>query len=206
MKHKHEAKTETKREAKTSYVLTAIRTGIVFMILCGLIYPLVSTGAAQILMPHQANGSLIRDAQGQVIGSSLIGKNFTDPKYFHGRVSSIEYKADSSGSNNYAPSNPELVKRTRESIDAWIAANPEVPAKEVPLSLLTNSASGLDPHITPDSAKVQIPRISKETGISTAKLEELVQSHTQGRDLGIFGEPRVNVLELNIDLKQLING
>lgn len=189
--------------SNSSILIIAIRASIAFIILCGIIYPLVSTGLAQLLFPHQANGSLIKNADGQIIGSSLIGQSFTDPAYFQGRVSSIDYKAEASGSNNYAPSNPDMLKRTQESIAAWKAANPDVPISKLPIALITNSGSGLDPHITPSSAEVQIPRISKLTGLSTDKLEQLVHKHTEGRDLGVLGEPRVNVLELNIELSQL---
>ncbi|SFF20546.1 K+-transporting ATPase ATPase C chain [Paenibacillus catalpae] len=186
-----------------SILMIAIRASIAFILLCGIIYPLVSTGLAQLLFPHQANGSLIKNAEGQIVGSSLIGQSFTDPAYFQGRVSSIDYKAEASGSNNYAPSNPDMLKRTQDSIAAWQAANPDVPISQLPIALITNSGSGLDPHITPDSAKVQIPRISKLTGLPADTLEQLVHKHTEGRDLGVFGEPRVNVLELNIELSQL---
>ncbi|MEY9095327.1 potassium-transporting ATPase subunit KdpC [Paenibacillus sp. RC84] len=186
-----------------SVLSIAVRVSVLLIVLCGIIYPLVSTGLAQVIFPKQANGSVIQNEQGEVVGSELIGQLFADPKYFHGRVSSIEYKAEASGSNNYAPSNPELVKRTQESIESWKKENPDVPVNQVPISLLTNSASGLDPHITPESAQVQIPRIAKVTGVSTAQLQELVKKNTDGRDLGIFGEPRVNVLELNLDVKKL---
>ncbi|MBB6669758.1 potassium-transporting ATPase subunit KdpC [Cohnella nanjingensis] len=182
----------------------ALRAGIVFILICGIVYPLATTGIAQAIMPHQANGSLVKDAEGHVVGSALIGQNFADPKYFQGRVSSISYQAEASGSNNYGPSNPELLNRTQASIDAWKAANPDVPVDRVPISLLTNSASGLDPHISPESAQVQIPRISKLTGISPEQLGQLVDAHTAGRDLGVFGEPRVNVLELNLALRALL--
>lgn len=180
----------------------AIRISVVFIVLCGIIYPLVCTGIAQVVMPSQANGSLIKSENGEVIGSSLIGQQFTNPKFFHGRVSSIEYKAEASGSNNYGPSNPDLLKRTQESIEAWKKENPEVAINMVPMDLLTNSASGLDPHISPKAAEAQIPRISKSTGIDEAQLRTLVDEHTSGRDLAIFGEPRVNVLELNLDLQK----
>ncbi|WP_152396575.1 potassium-transporting ATPase subunit KdpC [Paenibacillus guangzhouensis] len=192
------------RTSVGSIVAIAIRVSLVFIILCGLVYPLLSTGLAQVLLPKQANGSLIKDANGTVIGSEVIGQMFKDQKYFQGRVSSIEYNAAGSGSNNYAPSNPDMLKRTQESAAAWTKSNPDVPLSEVPIQLLTNSGSGLDPHISPKSAEVQIPRISKLTGISTEQLEKLVESHTEGRDLGVFGEPRVNVLMLNIDLQKLM--
>ncbi|MCD9020394.1 potassium-transporting ATPase subunit KdpC [Cohnella silvisoli] len=187
-----------------SYVAIAVRASIVFIILCGIIYPLTCTGIAQLLMPHNANGSLIKDSSGNAIGSELIGQKFADPKYFQGRVSSIDYKAEASGSNNYAPSNPDMLQRTRDSIEAWKKDNPDVPISKLPVALITNSGSGLDPHITPESAEVQIPRISKLTGVLAADLERLVSKHTESRDLGVFGEPRVNVLKLNIELQALL--
>lgn len=183
---------------------TALRASLVFIVLCGILYPLVTTGVAQLLMPAQANGSLIKDSEGKVVGSELIGQNFTDPKYFQSRVSSIEYDGAGSGSNNYAPSNPQLMERTEASIESWKTSNPDVPVSELPIDLITNSASGLDPHITPKSAEVQIPRISKLTGISEGELGKLVEQNTDGRDLGIFGEPRVNVLKLNLTLNELM--
>ena len=182
----------------------ALRASLVFIVLCGILYPLVTTGAAQLLMPDQANGSLIKDSEGKVVGSELIGQNFTDPKYFQGRVSSIEYNGAGSGSNNYAPSNPDLMERTKASIEAWKQNNPDVPISELPIDLITNSGSGLDPHITPKSADVQIPRISKLTEIPEEELGKLVDQHTDSRDLGIFGEPRVNVLKLNLALSELL--
>lgn len=182
----------------------ALRASLVFIVLCGILYPLITTGAAQLLMPEQANGSLIKDSEGKVVGSALIGQNFTDPKYFQGRVSSIEYNGAGSGSNNYAPSNLDLMERTKASIEDWKLNNPDVPVGELPIDLITNSGSGLDPHITPQSAKVQIPRISKLTGVSEGELIKLVKEHTESRDLGVFGEPRINVLKLNLALRELL--
>ncbi|GMK37316.1 potassium-transporting ATPase KdpC subunit [Paenibacillus sp. CCS19] len=184
--------------------ITAIRASVVFILLCGIGYPLLCTGLAQLFMPHQANGSLVLNAEGKVTGSALIGQHYDDPSYFQGRVSSIDYNGAGSGSNNYGPSNPEMLRRTTDSIEAWKKANPDVPISELPIALVTNSGSGLDPHITPASAEVQIPRISKLTGISQEQLHDLVKQYTEGRDLGIFGEPRVHVLELNLALKQLL--
>jgi K+-transporting ATPase ATPase C chain len=181
-----------------------VRVSLVFIVLCGIVYPLACTGLAQVLMPGNANGSLIENSSGQIIGSQLIGQSFTDPKYFHGRVSSIDHKAKASGSNNYAPSNPALLERTQASIAEWQKSNPDVPVSELPIDLITNSGSGLDPHITPQSAIVQIPRISKLTGLSAAVLEQLVHEHTEGRSLGVFGEPRVNVLKLNLELQDTL--
>ncbi|MFC5469295.1 potassium-transporting ATPase subunit KdpC [Cohnella suwonensis] len=188
----------------TSYAAIAVRASIVFILLCGIIYPLVCTGLAQMLMPRNANGSIIKDASGQAVGSELIGQKFDDPKFFQGRVSSIDYNAAGSGSNNYAPSNPDMLKRTNDSIEAWKKDNPDVPISQLPIDLVTNSGSGLDPHISPESAEVQIPRIGKLTGVSEERLRELVDKHTEGRDLGLFGEPRVNVLQLNLDLQTLL--
>ncbi|OBZ12237.1 potassium-transporting ATPase subunit KdpC [Bacillus sp. FJAT-26390] len=189
-----------------STLLVPLRISVLFMILCGIIYPLVSTGAAQLLFPKQANGSLIEDSSGQVVGSELIGQNFTDPKWFQGRVSSIENNAASSGSNNFGPSNPALLERTQASIEAWKAENPDVPISQLPIALITNSGSGLDPHITPQSADVQIARISKLTGVSVSELEQLIKANTEGRDLGVFGDERVNVLKLNLALSALLGG
>ncbi|MNI05169.1 Potassium-transporting ATPase C chain [compost metagenome] len=194
---------ESEQAASGSIVTIALRMSIVFIILCGIIYPLISTGIAQVIMPGKANGSLLTNSQGVMIGSELIGQKFTDPGHFQGRISSIEYNGAGSGSNNYAPSNPALLERTQASIEEWKTNNPSVPLDQVPLSLLTNSGSGLDPHITPESAQAQIPRISKAAGIPVAQLESLVAEHTEGRDLGVFGEKRVNVLLLNVAMEKL---
>ncbi|UHA74499.1 potassium-transporting ATPase subunit KdpC [Paenibacillus sp. 481] len=190
-------------KASTAGTLGAmIRSIIGLMLLCGIIYPFVMTGVAQVAMPKQANGSLIHDERGQVIGSELIGQTFTSPQYFHGRVSSIEYNAAGSGSPNFAPSNPALKERLDQSVIDWNKANPEVPVSKLPVDLVTNSGSGLDPHISPEAADAQIPRIAKESGIAIEQLKQMVSKHTQSPDLGIFGEPRVNVLLLNLDVKQ----
>jgi K+-transporting ATPase ATPase C chain len=184
-------------------ISVAIRASLVFIVLCGIVYPLVCTGFAQMLMPGNANGSLIHNSKGEIVGSELIGQKVTDPKFFQGRVSSIDYKAEASGTNNYAPSNPDMLKRTQESIEEWKTNNPNVPVSKLPINLITNSGSGLDPHISPESAKVQVPRISKLTGLSADQLNKLVDANTEGRDLGLFGEPRVNVLKLNLALQGL---
>lgn len=198
-----EATEDNQPESKSSWLFMILRLNIVFIILCGILYPLVSTGLAQVLMPSKAGGSQIKDEAGTVIGSKLIGQNFTSPGTFHGRVSSIEYKAEASGSNNYGPSNEDMLQRTRDFIAQWKMDNPDADVSKLPVDLVTNSGSGLDPDITPQSAKVQIRRISKATGISEGQLEELVDKHTKGRDLGVFGEKRVNVLELNLALQEL---
>lgn len=180
-----------------------LRFSVVVMIICGLIYPLVSTVIAQAFMPYKANGSMIEDSEGNIVGSEWIGQKVTDPNYFQGRISSVEYNGTGSGSNNYAPSNPDLKKRVQESIIQWGKQNPTVPVSEVPADLLTNSGSGIDPHISPEGAYVQIDRISERGGISKSVLKKLVKEHTKGRELGLFGQERVNVLKLNLALKEL---
>ncbi|SDG11566.1 K+-transporting ATPase ATPase C chain [Fontibacillus panacisegetis] len=195
--------TEQESVSKGAFLFSIVRLSAIMIILCGIVYPLASTAIAQVLMPSQANGSLLKNSEGKVIGSELIGQKFINPALFHGRVSSIDYKAESSGSNNYGPSNPDMLQRTKDSVTQWKTNNPEVPISRLPIDLITNSGSGLDPHISPASAQVQIPRISSLTGISKDTLEELVKKHTEGRDLGLFGEERVNVLKLNKDLLEL---
>lgn len=194
---------ELEREGKGSYLLSVVRLSVVFIILCGIVYPLASTAIAQVLMPSRANGSLLKNSAGQVVGSELIGQSFTNPALFHGRVSSIDYKAEASGSNNYGPSNPDMLQRTSDSVTQWKIDNPDVPVSELPIDLITNSGSGLDPHISPAAAIVQIPRISNLTGIPADQLKELVTKYTEGRDLGLFGEERVNVLKLNMALSEM---
>lgn len=184
----------------------ALRFSLILIVICGVLYPLASTGLAQLLFPHQANGSQLKNSEGIVIGSELIGQSYTDPQWFQGRVSSIEYNAEGSGSNNYAPSNPELLKRMQASLNDWSKNNPDIPVNLVPIDLITNSGSGLDPHITNKAAEVQISRVSKLSGVSEEKLRDLIKEASQGRDLGIFGEPRVNVLKLNLALQKEMAG
>ncbi|KMN44492.1 K(+)-transporting ATPase subunit C [Bacillus sp. LK2] len=189
---------------KQSILSPIIRITFTFLVLCGLVYPLIVTGIAQAVMKDNADGSLIYNDKNEVVGSKLIGQNFTDPRYFHGRVSSIEYKAEASGSNNYAPSDQDLAKRVEKSIADWKVQNPSVPVTEVPIDLVTNSGSGLDPDISPRAAYVQVDRISKLTNIPKEKLDQLIKNQTEGAALGLFGEDRVNVLKLNLELQKLI--
>lgn len=196
------ADNEQQEHTGGSMMWIALRISLLFIILCGVIYPLVSTGAAQLLFPDKANGSLVKDGEGNIIGSELIGQSFTKPSYFQGRVSSIDYKAEASGSNNYAPTNPDMLARLQVSIDQWQKENPDVPIADLPIALITNSGSGLDPDITPQSALVQIPRISKLTGIPSTELEALVEDNIKNRELGIFGDKRINVLKLNLALSE----
>ncbi|MFC7443056.1 potassium-transporting ATPase subunit KdpC [Laceyella putida] len=184
--------------------MNAIRLAIVMITIFGLGYPLVMTGISQVLFPHQANGSVVYNEKNQAIGSELIGQSFTSPRYFHGRISSINYDAAASGTPNYAPSNNEMIKRTEQAAKEWLKQHPGKSVDDIPLDLITNSGSGLDPHISPAAASFQIPAVAKATGLSEQELEQLVNKHIEGRALGIFGEPRVNVLKLNMDLQKLI--
>lgn len=174
---------------------------IVLTILFGLAYPLVFTGLAQVLFPHQANGSLVT-VNGKVAGSELIGQSFTKPEYFHGRPSAAGnngYDAANSGGSNLGPTNQKLVDRVKADVQKFRAEDPDYTGP-IPADLLTSSGSGLDPHISPASAEAQVARVAKARGVTPDRIAELVAKHTDGRQWGIFGEPRVNVLLLNIDL------
>jgi K+-transporting ATPase ATPase C chain len=181
---------------------TSIRFTIVTMLLLGLGYPLLVTGIAGLLFPHQAAGSLIKLNDGTVIGSELLAQSFTSDRYFHPRPSAAGngYDATSSGGSNLAQSNKALVTRIQGDIDKLAAQNP---GKPVPIDLVTTSASGLDPDITPDAARFQVPRVAKARNLSEESLFKLVEQHITGRQMGLLGEPRVNVLALNLALDKL---
>ena len=178
---------------------TSIRFTLVTAVLFGLVYPLLMTGLAGTLFPHQAAGSLIKLKDGTVIGSELIAQSFTSDKYFHPRPSAAGngYDATSSGGSNLAQSNKVLVARIQGDIDKLAAQNP---GKPVPIDMVTTSGSGLDPDITPDNAYYQVARVAKARGMDEDQLTKLVAEHTVHRQLGFLGEPRVNVLELNLAL------
>jgi K+-transporting ATPase ATPase C chain len=183
-------------EIKPAMLITVILT-----VLTGLIYPFVITGLAQVLFPRHANGSLIM-ANGQVVGSSLIGQNFTKAEYFHPRPSAAGekgYDAAASGGSNLAPTNPALDKRLAESAAAFRKENPRY-GGPIPADAITASASGLDPHISPATAFAQCDRVAKARNVPVAQIRRLVEAHTEGRQLGFLGEPRVNVLLLNLAL------
>jgi len=180
---------------------TSIRFTLVTAVLLGLGYPLLVTGIARVLFPHQAAGSLILK-DGQIVGSELLAQSFTSDKYFHPRPSAAGngYDASASGGSNLAQSSKTLVDRIQGSIDKLAAENP---GKPVPIDLVTTSASGLDPDITPDAAFFQAPRVAKARGLSEDRIRQLIEQHITGRQLGLLGEPRVNVLALNLDLDKI---
>ena len=179
-------------------LITAILMTIATTILLGIIYPLVVTGVAQVVFPRQANGQLIRKA-GKLVGSSIIGQGFSGPSYFHSRPSAAGngYDAANSNGSQLGPTNQKLIDRVKADVST---AQAESPGTAVPIDLVTASASGVDPHITPASAEFQLSRVAKERGTTVDRIAGLVAKHTEGRQLGILGEPRVNVLELNLDL------
>jgi K+-transporting ATPase ATPase C chain len=185
----------------SAHIRPALVLLIVLSVLTGLVYPAVVTGIAQLVFPRQANGSLIvRD--GKVVGSSLIGQPFDDPKYFWGRPSAtlpFPYNAASSSGSNQGPTNPALYDAVKGRVEALRAADPGNTAP-VPVDLVTASGSGLDPHISPAAALYQIGRVAKARKLEESAVRQLVEQHTAGRQLGFLGEPRVNVLELNLAL------
>jgi K+-transporting ATPase ATPase C chain len=175
------------------------------VILCGL-YPLIVYGAAQLLFPQQANGGLLKDKSGAVRGSALLAQNFTGTQYFHPRPSaagSNGYDSTSSGGSNLGPTSSNLVANITANIATYRSDNNLATNAPVPADAVTASASGLDPHISVANAEIQIPRVAKARGISEEQLHEIVQQNTNGRDLGVFGEPRVNVMTLNFALDGL---
>ena len=181
---------------------TSIRFTIVTTVLLGLGYPLFITGIAAVIFPHKAAGSLIKLKDGTVVGSELIAQSFTSDKYFHPRPSAAGngYDATASGGSNLAQSNKTLVTRIQGDIDKLAAQNP---GKPVPIDLVTTSASGLDPDITPDAAFYQASRVAKARNLSEDSVRKLIDQHITSRQLGLLGEPRVNVLDLNLALDGL---
>ncbi|MGH2543910.1 MAG: potassium-transporting ATPase subunit KdpC [Ardenticatenaceae bacterium] len=188
----------------TAQLRPAVVSLVLLTLLTGLVYPLVVTGIAQVVFPRQANGSLIlRD--GQSVGSSLIGQPFDEPGYFWGRLSAtgpFPYNAAASSGSNLGPLNDALIETSQARIDALRAADPGNTAP-IPVDLVTASGSGLDPHISPAAADYQVARVARERGLDEAAVRELVAEHTEGRTLGVLGEPRVKVLELNLALDTL---
>jgi potassium-transporting ATPase KdpC subunit len=182
-------------------LITSVLMTLVTTILFGVAFPLLVTGLAQVLFPKQANGQLITH-NGRVVGSRLIGQSFSSPGYFHSRPSNAGtgYDAANSGGSNLGPTNQSLIARVQSDADRLQAENPSTP---IPIDLLTSSASGLDPHISPEAAEFQVPRIAKERGVNDDVIREAIHQHTESRQFGALGEPRVNVLELNLALDEI---
>ena len=194
----------------------SILVTVILLIICGFIYPLLMTGLAQVLFPHQSGGSLV-EINGTIVGSELIGQDFTEDYFMKCRPSAInyntytqeqkdsgEYSGVGSGSANLAPTNPELVARVEQDIKKFLAKNPSIEIEDIPTDLMTASGSGLDPHISPDSAKIQLPAIATASGLSMETLEEIVENNTKGKSFNLFGEARVNVLGVNLEIEKLM--
>src|SRR4051812_41601054 len=182
----------------TRNLLVAVLMTVVTTVLLGVVYPLVITGLAQVIFPDKANGQLI-EQNGQIVGSKIIGQAFSSAGYFRSRPSAAGtgYDAANSGGTNLGPTNKKLVDSVKQAVAAAQKDNPGTP---VPVDMVTSSASGLDPHITPANAAFQLPRVAKERGMTEAALKPIVDEFTEDRQLGFFGEPRVNVLLLNLAL------
>lgn len=186
-------------------IWVACKMTIAFTLLTGIVYPVATVGLARLLFPQQAEGSLIvRD--GQVVGSALIGQNFSSPRYFHPRPSAAGdkgYDAANSGGSNLGPTNKTLIETVRSRTSTLREHEPGINHGEIPVDMVTASGSGLDPEITPAAAEIQIPRVAKARGLNEDAVRSLVSSYTRGRLLGVLGEPGVNVLELNLALDSL---
>ena len=195
---------------------------IVLMLICGLLFPCLLTGLSALIFPSQANGNLIT-VNGQTVGAKYVGQEFTEDYYMWSRPSAYHYNIYTedengkqyypdgtefpgigSGSNNYAPSNPALMERVEADMEAFLEKNPKVKREDIPTDLLTASGSGLDPHISPESAEVQIPRIAEASGLSEDTVRDIVKNNTDGKFLGVFGEETVNVLMVNIEIAQMM--
>ena len=195
---------------------------VVLMLICGLAFPCLLTGISGLIFPSQANGNLV-SVDGETVGAENVGQEFTEDYYMWSRPSAYHYNVYteedgkqtysdgtefaglSSGSNNYAPSNPALTERVEADIEKFMEKNPDVKREDIPTDLLTASGSGLDPHISPKSAEIQIPRIAEASGLSEEKIEKIVKNNTSGKVLGVFGEDKVNVLMVNIEIAQAMD-
>jgi K+-transporting ATPase ATPase C chain len=184
-------------------IVIALRATLVTLVLTGLLYPLVMTGVAQAVFSRQANGSLVRDEKGAVVGSELIGQVFANAAYLQGRPSAAGngYDATASGGSNLGPTSKKLRDRVAADVDRLRKDNPDAPLP-VPGELVTTSASGLDPELSPDAAFWQVPRIARARQVAPERVRSVIEARVQGRDLGVFGEPRVNVLAVNLALDQ----
>jgi K+-transporting ATPase ATPase C chain len=194
------------RESLIQHLRIAVLMTVVLTVLLGIIYPLVLTGISQVLFNNQANGSLVRDASGNVIGSAILGQNFSQPQYFHPRPSaagSDGYDATSSGGSNFGPTNQKLIDAVKDRAVTYRSENGLADDALVPVDAVTTSASGLDPDISPANALLQANRVAKERGLSVEQVKVLIDQNTDGRTLFLLGEPRINVLKLNLALDAL---
>ena len=191
------------RESIVRHVRTAVLMTVVLTVLLGIVYPLVMTGIAQVVFPNQANGSIIRDASGNPVGSALLAQNFAQPQYFHPRPSaagSDGYDATASGGSNLGPTNQKLIDTVQQRTDDYRTENGLAADAPVPVDAVTASASGLDPDISPANALLQVHRVAAARGLSDEQVQNMVNQYTEGRTLFVLGEPRVNVLKLNLAL------
>lgn len=192
------ADSNTATASRSASWLSAARAAIVFILICGGLYPLFITTIGGLLFPHQATGSLI-EIDGKVVGSELVGQRFEAPEYFYGRPSAADYDPFSVGGSNYAASNPDLGDRVAED-SRNVAAREGVEPGSIPVDMLSASGSGIDPHISPESARLQAERVATARDIAVTEVDELIERHTEGPTLGVFGQPRVNVLRINLAL------
>ena len=191
-----------RKERVSDHFLPALRATVVTLVLTGLAYPLVITGVAKVLFPRRAEGSFVTDEAGKVVGSELLAQGFSNPAYFQPRPSAAGdkgYDPLASGGSNYGPTSKKLQDRGAADVDRLHKENPDA-AGPVPVELVAASGSGLDPHLSPSAALWQVPRVAKARGVSPERVRALVEETTEGRDLGVLGEPRVNVLQLNLAL------
>ena len=184
-------------------VMISIRTTIVFMVVCGLLYPLLLVLVGQAAFPFQAQGEMLRGTSGRIVGSQLIAQATTSPGLFQPRPSAVNYNGDGSGGSNLGPTNPALIAEIRANLAQVLKQNPGLTASRVTPGMVESSASGLDPTISVTDAMLQVPRIAAATGLSRAQLGNVVLENERGRFLGVFGEPRINVLDVNLFLLQL---
>ena len=218
-------KESNKKNGMIHNVRQAVLVTVVLLLLCGFIFPVLLSGLSALIFPHQANGSLVT-ADGTVVGAKNVGQEFTEDYFMWGRPSAYHYNTYyeedtdgdgqveqyyndgsefaglSSGSNNYAPSNPALTERVEADIEAFLEQNPGLTREDIPTDLMTASGSGLDPHISPMSAEIQIPRIVEASGLSEDVVRQIIADNTNGKTLGVFGEETVNVLGVNVDIAQ----
>jgi K+-transporting ATPase ATPase C chain len=193
------------RTTMLSQIRACLTIFVLLSLITGVVYPALVTGIAQVVFPHQANGSLIHreiDGKKTPVGSELIGQSFDDPKFFWSRPSAAGYNGGSSSGSNLGPINPALLDAVKQRVETIKAAHPDQ-SGDVPVDLVTASASGLDPHISPAAAEYQVSRVAKVRGIKEDEVRALLTAHSEGRTLGLLGEPRVNVLKLNLALEKL---